>query len=148
VEVTTSALLIMYRSLVAVGDQVLAVNGTSVNLTDTADDVANLIIGDVDQKVKLEEEIAKTDDEKNMTLTAMAEALATRNSENKAFKQALTAALGQARLVYNPMTDRMVPWIQVGALMKLVGGAAPCCETARSTTSLLSFRVSSANWRA
>merc|ERR1719231_814665 len=42
-----------------------------------------------DQKVKLEEEIAKTDDEKNMTLTAMAEALATRNSENKAFKQAL-----------------------------------------------------------
>merc|ERR1719174_3448899 len=41
------------------------------------------------QKVKLEEEIAKTDDEKNMTLTAMAEALATRNSENKAFKQAL-----------------------------------------------------------
>jgi len=42
-----------------------------------------------DQKVKLEEEVAKTDDEKNMTLTAMAEALATRNSENKAFKQAL-----------------------------------------------------------
>merc|ERR1719235_3130970 len=37
----------------------------------------------------LEEEVAKTDDEKNMTLTAMAEALATRNSENKAFKQAL-----------------------------------------------------------
>merc|ERR1719247_3846445 len=42
-----------------------------------------------DQKVKLEEEVAKTDDEKSMTLTAMAEALATRNEENKAFKQAL-----------------------------------------------------------
>merc|ERR1719240_1779054 len=42
-----------------------------------------------DQKVKLEEEVAKTDEEKNQTLTAMAEALATRNSENKAFKQAL-----------------------------------------------------------
>jgi len=41
------------------------------------------------QKVKLEEEVAKTDEEKNMTLTAMAEALATRNSENAAFKQAL-----------------------------------------------------------
>jgi len=42
-----------------------------------------------DQKVKLEEEVTKTDNEKNETLTAMAEALATRNSENKAFKQAL-----------------------------------------------------------
>jgi hypothetical protein len=41
------------------------------------------------QRVKLEEEVAKTDMEKNETLTAMAEALATRNSENKAFKQAL-----------------------------------------------------------
>merc|ERR1719453_2053845 len=41
------------------------------------------------QKATLEEEVTKTDDEKNMTLTAMAEALATRNSENKAFKQAL-----------------------------------------------------------
>jgi len=41
------------------------------------------------QRVKLEEEIAKTQMEKNETLTAMAEALATRNSENKAFKQAL-----------------------------------------------------------
>ena len=41
------------------------------------------------QRVKLEEEIAKTDMEKNETLTAMAEALATRNLENKAFKQAL-----------------------------------------------------------
>merc|ERR1719310_2002042 len=42
-----------------------------------------------DQKVKLEEEVTKTQGEKNETLTAMAEALATRNSENKAFKQAL-----------------------------------------------------------
>merc|ERR1719174_1555465 len=42
-----------------------------------------------DQKVKLEEEVTKTDNEKNQTLTAMMEALATRNSENKAFKQAL-----------------------------------------------------------
>merc|ERR1719389_1493718 len=35
-----------------------------------------------DQKAKLDEEIQKTDAEKNMTLTAMAEALATRNEEN------------------------------------------------------------------
>merc|ERR1719482_1940169 len=40
-------------------------------------------------KDKLEEEIAKTDTEKNTTLTAMMEALETRNAENKAFKQAL-----------------------------------------------------------
>merc|ERR1719181_1695775 len=49
------------------------------------------------QRVKLEEEVAKTQTEKNETLTAMAEALATRNSENKAFKQALkddSAAVG------------------------------------------------------
>merc|ERR1719181_2403590 len=40
-------------------------------------------------KDKLEEEVAKTDTEKNTTLTAMMEALETRNAENKAFKQAL-----------------------------------------------------------
>jgi hypothetical protein len=39
--------------------------------------------------VKLEEEVTKTDEEKNQTLTAMMEALETRNEENKAFKQAL-----------------------------------------------------------
>merc|ERR1719453_594221 len=40
-------------------------------------------------KDKLMEEVAKTDTEKNTTLTAMMEALETRNAENKAFKQAL-----------------------------------------------------------
>jgi len=50
-----------------------------------------------DQKVKLEEEVTKTQGEKNETLTAMMEALETRNTENKAFKQALkddSAAVG------------------------------------------------------
>merc|ERR1719482_479588 len=42
-----------------------------------------------DQKVKLEEEVTKTQGEKNETLTAMMEALETRNTDNKAFKQAL-----------------------------------------------------------
>ena len=40
-------------------------------------------------KDKLEDEVAKTDTEKNTTLLAMEEALASRNAENKAFKQAL-----------------------------------------------------------
>merc|ERR1719174_2760253 len=59
------------------------------NLQYDQEQLAQKISRAEDQRVKLEEEVAKTDDEKNMTLTAMAEALATRNSENKAFKQAL-----------------------------------------------------------
>merc|ERR1719453_513311 len=59
------------------------------NLQYDQDQLTQKIERGEDQKGKLEEEVAKTDDEKNMTLTAMAEALATRNSENKAFKQAL-----------------------------------------------------------
>jgi len=51
------------------------------------------------QKAALEEEVQKTDDEKNMTLTAMAEALATRNEENKAFKQALKDDADAVKLI-------------------------------------------------
>merc|ERR1719194_254710 len=57
-----------------------------------------------DQKVKLEEEVTKTDEEKNQTLTAMAEALATRNSENKAFKQALKDDAAAVELISQAIT--------------------------------------------
>merc|ERR1719313_921715 len=49
------------------------------------------------EKEKLEEEVTKTQDEKNQTLEAMAEALANRNEENAKVKQALkddAAAVG------------------------------------------------------
>merc|ERR1719311_1374517 len=58
------------------------------------------VIKDIDLMIKnlrVEEEVTKTQDEKNQTLEAMAEALANRNEENAKFKQALkddAAAVG------------------------------------------------------